>query len=555
MSAGQLQLAFEPRTVEHLGSQMYSHLPNAVAELVANSYDAESTSVVITVEGRTPDTQSITVTDDGHGMSFTDVQEKYLRIGRNRRIDEIPQSENGLRRVSGKKGIGKLALFGIGHAITVETTRRDLADSLIFSIDYTDLMASRGSYEPPFSTEPAEFEAHGTKVRISELARRSLVDADELAKSLARLFNSFDKDFQILVRDARTNRNIEVNEGLREFALNPEFTWDLRKDLTGTARDYVEKTGLRGKIYSAPKPLRQSARGISIYAAGRLVNEPEFFGASESSFVFSYLTGYVEADFLDDIRPDVISTDRRSLNWEAPETAELSEHLVVILRQISMDWREKRRSAQKKKTQARTGKDFGKWTTSVRGPESEALADALETITSPDAGIPDEVQDSLVGNLEKIAPEYADLLWRQLHPDVQEPAEADYRSGNYFHAVEEAIKRYISDVLKASGLPAMDARPLMEAAFGKGSAKLTVFQKYLRENSTTISKTTGDNIEDSQKLLSSGLVAGIRNPLAHEEKQILSSSGAFTYKDCLDALSLLSYLRRRLDDASLRHAE
>ncbi|WP_100467589.1 hypothetical protein [Mycobacteroides abscessus] len=38
-----LLLKFDPLTIEHLGSNMYSRLPNAVAELVANAYDADAT--------------------------------------------------------------------------------------------------------------------------------------------------------------------------------------------------------------------------------------------------------------------------------------------------------------------------------------------------------------------------------------------------------------------------------------------------------------------------------------------------------------------------------
>ena len=37
-----LLMSFDPQTIEHLGVKMYSQLPNAIAELIANSYDAES---------------------------------------------------------------------------------------------------------------------------------------------------------------------------------------------------------------------------------------------------------------------------------------------------------------------------------------------------------------------------------------------------------------------------------------------------------------------------------------------------------------------------------
>ncbi len=36
----ELLLKFEPSTIEHLGVKMYSHIPPALAEIIANAYDA-----------------------------------------------------------------------------------------------------------------------------------------------------------------------------------------------------------------------------------------------------------------------------------------------------------------------------------------------------------------------------------------------------------------------------------------------------------------------------------------------------------------------------------
>jgi len=69
---------------------------------------------------------------------------------------------------------------------------------------------------------------------------------------------------------------------------------------------------------------------------------------------------------------------------------------------------------------------------------------------------------------------------------------------------------------------------------------------------TDFQDTTKTNIEDGQKLLSMGIVAGCRNPVSHEEICDLLESNLFTEKDCLDALSILSHIFRRLDDAERR---
>ena len=85
MENNKLVLKFDPHTIEHLGIKMYSQLPHALAELVANAYDAASTNVRIHLSDSDPSNKTITVIDDGDGMSYEEVQENFLIIGRKRR--------------------------------------------------------------------------------------------------------------------------------------------------------------------------------------------------------------------------------------------------------------------------------------------------------------------------------------------------------------------------------------------------------------------------------------------------------------------------------------
>lgn len=61
-----LELSFNPHTIQHLGSNIYSQLPNAVAELVANSCDAGATTSTVAIEGTRPGQESPT-SPGGHG--------------------------------------------------------------------------------------------------------------------------------------------------------------------------------------------------------------------------------------------------------------------------------------------------------------------------------------------------------------------------------------------------------------------------------------------------------------------------------------------------------
>lgn len=82
---------FARSLVRHLGLQMYSGAVPAIAELVANAYDADATSVQIEVPLDTAlDANSkIVIRDDGLGMTFEDVNERYLLVGRDHHADNV----------------------------------------------------------------------------------------------------------------------------------------------------------------------------------------------------------------------------------------------------------------------------------------------------------------------------------------------------------------------------------------------------------------------------------------------------------------------------------
>jgi hypothetical protein len=75
------------RTLEHFGVQMYKRREIAIAELVANCWDAGATSVDIKLpDPRTyhPEKSRIVIFDSGCGMTKEEVQDSYLVLGRNR---------------------------------------------------------------------------------------------------------------------------------------------------------------------------------------------------------------------------------------------------------------------------------------------------------------------------------------------------------------------------------------------------------------------------------------------------------------------------------------
>jgi uncharacterized protein (TIGR02391 family) len=294
--------------------------------------------------------------------------------------------------------------------------------------------------------------------------------------------------------------------------------------------------------------LKPGLRGITLFANGRLVNAPEFFGVSESSHGFSYFTGWLNVDFVDDWEKDVISTDRQSLNWDLAETALLREFLKKIMSELERDWRKKRSDRKKEDVKAKTKVDYSDWYKKLPADIQSAIEPIVNAVTADDSELSAEMQTTIVQNLHSLIPEYPYYHWRHLHNNVQNASKTDYDRQDYYRAFEETIKRFISEVRKKSNSANTTDSGMMGEVFGKNKI-LQVAKNYKKTDGTDFQSSTIDNIEEGQKFLSMGILAGARNPVAHEEIAELRDSKLFTEKDCLDALSLLSHLFRRLDDA------
>lgn len=115
------------------------------------------------------------------------------------------------------------------------------------------------------------------------------------------------------------------------------------------------------------------------------------------------------------------------------------------------------------------------------------------------------------------------------------------------------MKKYANASRSKSGVPHnICDDDLMAKAFHFTTGVLTVTANYLRANGNPFSPTTLKNIQEGHFNFSKGVIAGGRNPVTHEEINDLRESDLFSEKDCLDLLSLLSHLHKRLDNAQLR---
>lgn len=125
---------------------------------------------------------------------------------------------------------------------------------------------------------------------------------------------------------------------------------------------------------------------------------------------------------------------------------------------------------------------------------------------------------------------------RQAHPEVLKYSRAELLEDNYFHAVLEAIKGLAERIRGMSG-QTTDGAELVNKVFSVQTPILA-----FNELRTETEKSEQKGITN----MLVGLFGGIRNPTAHAPRL----TWPMTELDALDILSLVSFLHRKLDNAT-----
>jgi len=537
------ELKFDPKTIEHLGVKMYATLPPALAELISNAYDADASHVLVEFLEQNGSPKAITVSDDGVGMNSTDIQSKFLVIGRNRRKDDGDAPSPKFNRLpTGKKGLGKLALFGLAKNVIVDTTKDGLRNR--FSLDWDDLLLAEGVYNPVAQlVDERVSKGSGTVIQLSELKRKSPFDLEAIADSLSRIF-IVDSGFQITLKDS--NQAIAISNERRFANVEEQFRWT-QDDLIDADSPFFDKVQLSLITAKTPIPPSSGLRGVAIFSRGKLVNLPEYFSDSTSSHFYQYLTGSITADFIDLIDEDVISTNRQAINWDNPDMTEFRKFLSSLISKVGQDWRKKRAIKKDKDLERDTGIDKEKWF----GTLPDDVKRSVETIVNKMGDSEDvaETYAPVIKALYALVPEYPLLHWRHLHESIKDGVEEYYKSQQYGHAADQGTKLYAEILRTVSGkdIDGTALADLFSMTYDKSTRTLTKAPVIKISDLSTESKR---NMQEGQQFLTRGLITGFRNPINHAPMSAVVPA-VISEVDCLNILSLVSYLASRLDQAAV----
>lgn len=334
-------------TVDKLGVKLYDKASAVVAELVANAYDADAENVIVSVplgtELATKDETgtindngyTVVVADDGHGMDPDEAQSHFLVVGadRRRRPSDGSRSRTKNRAVMGRKGIGKLAPFGICRRIEVRSAGGPPTDDGYavshFVLDFDKIVQD---VDEPVEIDPGADDrtfdpTPGTTITLSNFLSKRVPAEETFVRQLARRFALAHPDFKITVRDTRRQTEAEVPQFV--VPVNEDTKLDLA-DRPVPAADGTELPVTGWLAFGLSAYRNEEEAGVRIYARGKIVATTRDFeqpaGFTGEFYARSYLVGEIHAEWLDeDTGEDLVRTDRQGILWDS----ELGEALRI----------------------------------------------------------------------------------------------------------------------------------------------------------------------------------------------------------------------------------
>jgi hypothetical protein len=356
-----LSLVVDLNVLRHLGMKMYASLPAVISEYVANSWDAWAENVKITIPKDKPMNKNyeIQISDDGDGMSKNELDKKFLVIGRNRRNEdgEVIEKEGRKRKLMGRKGIGKLAGFGIAGKVGIKTRKNGRYVEI--ELDYEELKdfadknpEKKVEFPIEVKDEGETEKDDGTVVTITRLKRERRPAEKYIRQRIARRFSVLGNNFDVYLN------NEEIGPDERNIKKRCQFLVEYDNevfDLSKKAEEKIEKISglgiedicISGWIGTFQKPVPSNIKnGVSVMTRGKLVQKPDTFGLREGGVrgqhALQYLVGEIHADFLDHGDLDLITTNRNSVVWQEAPAEDLRLFLRNEIKGLISSWPEKR---------------------------------------------------------------------------------------------------------------------------------------------------------------------------------------------------------------------
>ena len=367
--------------VKHFGRNLYTTNPPAIAELVANGWDAYAKQVSILT-----DDKSMLIVDDGIGMTDEELIERYAISGKVKDIEHIRKPDDlSDRPIMGKKGIGKFSVFSLGNEYRLATKSEGEKQFKSIKLKYDDLLGENSDREkydvdvqyfdilPNLPDLPKAFEeklgkiniSSGTVIFIPNLRRHiTQKTVNALVISLARRFAVASADYNFAVTlngetlDLKHHFYNDNVQFVKYFGYDPD---DIKLLLGNLATEpeliddpFFSENNIKGWIGSVAKPRDLlvsaddsegsiSVSGITVYINGKLADDDILRHMRNVNMADVYIVGEVQADYLQkDVNDDPVLSSRENLDLEREDVKKLRQKISVVRDVLVSEWKKKR---------------------------------------------------------------------------------------------------------------------------------------------------------------------------------------------------------------------
>ncbi len=413
-------------TVDKLGVKLYDRASAVIAELIANAYDADATEVTVEAPmgqylasraggALTDKGFQIRVSDNGTGMTPQQVQDHYLVVGSERRKDPArgDRSPQFRRKVMGRKGVGKLAPFGICKIIEVISAggeRINPPDSDSGSsgyltshivLDYEDILEVDDEPDKPYKPSAGHLDQsysprRGTQVVLRKFDFRKVPASEVLGRQIEQRFGIQSNDWEISLKDSTRSDRPKRWIGSFDVATMPNTRLRLKRDRTVLGPDGNREPNVEagfehnGRFYHVTGWIAYSKApykddlmaGVRVYCRGKIAAQTQAFnhqaGFTGEHNIRSYLVGELHANWLDE-EEDLIRTDRRDILWSYALTTAFETWGQCMVKRIGTLARDPVRKATLDLF-FETGNVKQRLLSAFSGPEQRPIRDRAETM-------------------------------------------------------------------------------------------------------------------------------------------------------------------------------
>lgn len=347
--------------LNHLGRNLYRSFATVLGEAISNAWDADATKVYIYIDR---EKNCLCIKDDGIGMSDTDFQNKFLKIGYSKRKEGLI-SVIRKRPFIGRKGIGKLALLSCADRITVISKKQgDLYVGGTIDNSGLDQAITEDLTPKEYPLEVWSVSSFGQYIEnheqgtiiLFENMKEGIKHSLSFLKKIIALYFRFsllDKNFDIFVND-----ELITTSSLDDLAMKTEFLWtvnelddpyveNLKKIFTSERNEHrlLKLSGnIKGFIASVEKPrdlkitTAEERVGVDLFVNGRLREKDILKHIPTARVVESYIYGQIHYNDLDD-NTDRFTSSRESIVADDPKFKELLSVLKDgVISKVLNDW-------------------------------------------------------------------------------------------------------------------------------------------------------------------------------------------------------------------------